>query len=166
MENKEEKMKHRKPFLTGVLVLAVASLVVSTSFAQGAAQQQQQQAQQQQMIRMQNLTQKMDQIMERTRNMVRNLEQKMANLPENAKLAQEQHRYVHQLGEAAGKMAEELKGNVEKIQEMVQNRELFQNREMLQDMNRVQNRLENISGELEEMVKVMERLTNRLRDGV
>ncbi len=162
---KEEKMKHQKPFFKGLLVAAMLSLVVSVAFSQSGVQQQQQQ-QQQLMLKMQNLMEKMSQVMQRTQTMVRNLEQKMANLPENAKLAQEQHRYVYRLGEAAGKMAEELKGSVEKCQEMIQNKELFQNRDMIQDMNRVQNRLENISGELEEMVKVMERLTNRLRDNV
>ncbi len=159
-------MKHRRPVFKCLMVLVTLSLLVSTSFSQGVAQQQQQQQQQQQMIRMQTLMQKMDRIMERTQSMVRNIEQKMTNLPENAKQAQDQHRYVYQLGEAAAKMAGELKGNVAKCQEMIRNRELFQNKEMAQDVNRVQNRLENISGELEEMVKAMERLANRLRAGV
>ena len=59
------------------------------------------------------MTQAMSKVMERAQNMVRTLEQKMANLPENAKLAREQHRNLQHMGEAMGKVAENMKQNME-----------------------------------------------------
>ena len=61
------------------------------------------------------------------------------------------------------KMAGEMKGNLEQWREMYRNRELFQDKAMTKDMNQVQNRLEKAANELDEMLKVMERLANRLK---
>lgn len=159
-------MKRQNNFLKGWLVAAAVAALALGAFAQNAAQQQQLQLQQQQMLRMQAMTQTMTKVMERAQNMVRTLEQKMANLPENAKTALEQHRNLMHLGEAMGKVAENMKQNMERFQEMIRNRELYRNKATVKDMNQIQNRLEKAANELDESLRVMERLANRLSTGL
>ena len=157
-------MKSQK-ILKSLLVLAVAAGFVVPSFAQNAAQQLQQQQQQQQMLRLQTMTQTMNRVMTRAQNMVRTLDQKMADVPEAAKLAREQHRYLKSMGEAIAKAAENMSANIEALKEMAQNRELVQNRIMTKEMNQLQTRTEKVAGEMHEMLKIMERISNRISVG-
>lgn len=153
-------MKRQEKILKGfAVVIAMASFVFG-AYAQNTAQQQQQQLQQQQMLRLQSMTQSMNKIIERSQNLVRNLEQKMTQVKPQT---QNQVRSLQQMGEGTAKIAEQMKGNLERWQEMIQNRELAGNREMTKDLNRIQNRLEKAANELDEMLRVMERVANRLR---
>jgi len=157
LANKEENMKRQEKIIKGfAIVIAMASLVFG-AYAQNTAQQQQ--LQQQQMLRLQSMTQSMNKIMERSQNLVRNLEQKMTQVKPQT---QNQVRALQQMGEGTAKIAEQMKGNLERWQEMIQNRELAGNREMTKDLNRIQNRLEKAANELDEMLRVMERVANRL----
>jgi cysteinyl-tRNA synthetase len=150
-------MKRQEKIIKGfAIVIAMASLVFG-AYAQNTAQQQQ--LQQQQMLRLQSMTQSMNKIMERSQNLVRNLEQKMTQVKPQT---QNQVRALQQMGEGTAKIAEQMKGNLERWQEMIQNRELAGNREMTKDLNRIQNRLEKAANELDEMLRVMERVANRL----
>jgi Na+-transporting NADH:ubiquinone oxidoreductase subunit NqrC len=151
--------------LRGLVVLALVSGLVAASFAQNPAQQLQTQQQQQQMLRLQTMTQMMNKVMEKAQNMVRTLEQKMTNVPETATLAREQHRYLINMGEAIGKAAESMSANIEALKAMAQNRELAQNRAITQEMNQLQTRTEKVAGEMQEMLKIMERLSNRIQVG-
>ena len=89
----------------------------------------------------------------------------MANVPESAKLAREQHRYLKNMGEAIGKAAESMAANIEALKEMAQNRELVQNRTLTKEMNQLQTRTEKVAGEMQEMLKIMERISNRIQVG-
>jgi len=61
-----------------------------------------------------------------------------------------------------GNMAGQMKENLEQWQKMIQNKELMQIRNMKKDMNQFQKRMENVTENMEEMLKIMERVTNRL----
>lgn len=153
-------MKRQEKIIKGfAIVIAMASLVFG-AYAQNTAQQQQQQLQQQQMLRLQSMTQCMNKIMERSQNLVRNLEQKMTQVKPQTR---SQVRALQQMGEGTAKIAEQMKGNLERWREMIQNREMAGDREMTKDLNRIQNRLEKAANELDEMLRVMERVANRLR---
>jgi uncharacterized protein with HEPN domain len=78
-------------------------------------------------------------------------------------LAREQHRNLQHMGEAMGKVAENMKQNMEQFQEMTQNRELYKTKAMAKDMKQIQNRLEKAANELDESLRAMERLANRLQ---
>lgn len=160
-------MKRQKVLRSFIIVAALAALVTGI-YAQGTAQQQQQQLQQQQMLRMQTMTQRMTQIQDRAQNLVKSLDRKMVQTQTQSQTQsqiklQAQIRALKQMGEGTVKMAGEMKGNLVQWREMYQNRELFQNKAMTKDMNQVQNRLEKAANELDEMLKVMERLANRLQ---
>jgi chromosome segregation ATPase len=161
---KEEKMTSHK-ILKGFLVLVLMSGLAAASFGQNAAQQIQQQQQQQQMLRLQTMSQTMTKVMEKAQTMVRTLEQNMAKAPETATAAREQHRYLINMGEAIGKAAESLAGNIDALKSMAQNRELAQDRVMVKELNRLQTRTEKVAGEMQEMLKAMERISNRIKIG-
>lgn len=161
-------MKRQEKIHKGFIVVTALATLVVGAYAQNAAQQQQQQLQQQQMLRLQTMTQRMTQIQERAQNLVQNLDRKMAQTRTQARTetqakVEAQIRALKQMGEGTAKMAGEMKGNLDEWREMYRNRELFQDKAMTKDMNQVHNRLEKAANELDEMLKVMERLANRLK---
>jgi len=158
-------MKRQEKTLKGLAIALMVTALVGAAYGQTASQQLQQQQQQQQMLRLQTMTQTMTKVMEKAQNMVRTLDQKMANVPETATLAREQHRYLKSMGEAVAKAAESLNGNIEALKAMAQNRELVQDRTMTKEMNRLQTRTEKVAGEMQEMLKIMERISNRIKAG-
>lgn len=148
-------------FKSLTVVFALATLVVG-AHAQNTALRQQQQLQQQQMLRVQTMTQRMVQIQERAQGLVQSLEKTMTQAQPKT---QAQVQALKRMGEATAKMAGELKGSLERWREMAQNAELAQDKAMVKDMNQVQNRLEKAANELDEMLRVMERMANRLHSG-
>lgn len=156
--------RQEKNFKRLAIALAVTALV-GAAYGQNAAQQLQQQQQQQQMLRLQTMAQTMTKVMEKAQNMVRTLEQKMTNVPETATLAREQHRYIKNMGEAIAKAAESLGGNIEALKAMAQNKELARDRTMTKEMNQLHTRTEKVAGEMQEMLKIMERISNRIQIG-
>lgn len=158
-------MKRQEKILKGLAIAVALTVLAAGVHAQNTAQQLQQQQQQQQMLRLQTMTQTMTKVMERARNMVRTLDQKMVNAPETATLAREQHRYLKNMGEAIAKAAESMAGNIEVLKEMARNRELAQNRAMTKEMNQLHTRTEKVAGEMQEMLKIMERISNRIQVG-
>jgi prophage DNA circulation protein len=159
-------MIRRKLFLKVTLFAAVFSLGIVTAFPQGVSQQMsQQQQQQQQMLQMQNMVQAMTTVMERAQNMVANLEQRLQNLPENAKMAIEQHRNLHHMGEAMERVADNMKQNIERFQEMAQNRELTQNQAMNKEIKGLQVAMGKVTEDMEDVIALLESIAKRLGDG-
>jgi hypothetical protein len=60
-------------------------------------------------------------------------------------------------------MAGQMKNAMEQSQTMMQNREMTRTREMERDMERLRKHLSDMTGQMEDAVQLMERMTNRVQ---
>jgi DNA replication protein DnaD len=73
---------------------------------------------------------------------------------------------MNRMGEQMGLMLGNMKNTAERCNLMLQNETMMRDREMRQDMDRIRTQLKDMTGQLEESVQSMERITKRMRDNL
>ena len=140
-------------------LLMVLMLFAVNVQAQQQGRQMQQQMQQQQ--HMQEMMNRMNQMMERTQNMTMEMNRSMQQA-QNEQM-RNQFRMMHQFGGQLGLALGNMKNTLNECNQILQNQEMMRDRNMQQNMNRMQQHLSGMSGQMEEAVQLMERMTTRLR---
>lgn len=122
--------------------------------AQDAAQQR---THQQLMTQMQTTVQRMQQLHERARLLADGLRQRTQ--------AQLQERDRLMLGTCDGleQQARQMQQTATRAEEMIRSRDFQRDRDMQRDMDRLRQRLDNMANEMDESLKIMERLRDRTR---
>ena len=77
---------------------------------------------------------------------------------------QQRFQNMYRMNEQLGGMAGQMKNAMDRYQLMLRDGEMLRDREMKQEMERLHKHLGEMSGEMDEAIKAMERLTNRFRD--
>lgn len=104
----------------------------------------------------------MNQMMERTQNMTMEMNRRMQQVQDEQ--MRNQFRMMHQFGDQLGLALGNMKNTANQCSQMLQNQEMMRDRNMQQDMNRMQQHLSGMAGQMEEAVQLMERMTTRLRE--
>ncbi|MEW5918085.1 MAG: hypothetical protein AB1762_16910 [Gemmatimonadota bacterium] len=177
--NTQESNMYRR--ITGTLM---AALLVTAFAAAGAqaqqtktgqqqakqqAQQQQtqqQQLQQQQQQRLQQMEQALQKT-ERIRERLRLLEQEMTRDMERDRTRDQQHLREHQrlrdMNKALGEMAQQLHGATLQLRDRERDQDRVRDQEMERDMERLRLHVDQMGQQLDEGLKIMERIQARLR---
>lgn len=146
--------------MKSVMVLVIVWMMgsVTASFAQQTGQQQQQM--QQQMQQMNQMMDRMNQLMDRTHMMNQEMNRRMQQVQDEQVRGQYQmlHRFNEQIQMALGNM----KNAAERCNLMLQDRQMMRDPSMMQDMEQLRRHLHDMTGQAEEAVQTMERLTKRL----
>lgn len=155
-----------RSLLVALLMLGVATIGPPAAWAQQQGQQQGQQTQRQMqdMQQMQAHMQRMTQLMQRTHTMSQQMQQRMQDAQNEQQRQQMQQ--MQRLGEHFHAMAGEMKNAMERNQAMMQNKEMMRNREMERDMSQLRNHMNELTEEMENTVRLMERMTNRMQTRV
>jgi hypothetical protein len=148
-------MTHRLPTLA--LGVALWFLAVAPALAQQQGQQMQRQMQQ-----LQQMQQQMAQLVNRTHMFSQSMAQHMQGTKNQQRRMQMLQ--MQRLGEHMNGVATQLKNATEQCQLMLQDREMLRDRNMDQDMTRLRERLQTMTGDLEESVQAMERLQERIEN--
>jgi len=154
--NRAGKMK---TLMGNISILAVFLLMAMPLYAQQTGQQQHQM--QQQMQQMQDMQQKMTRMMEHTQNMTREMHQRMEQA--HNEQMREQYQMMHRFGENLGMTLGNMKNAAERCELMLRDREMMRDREMNQEMERMRRHLSDMTDEMEEAIRTMERMAERLR---
>lgn len=141
------------------LIILFGLLLTGTS-AYGQ-QQSHQQHMQHQMKQMQDMTHRMNQMNDR----VHMMNQEMSRMMEKTQneRVRNQYQMMHRMGEQMGLMLGNMKNAAERCNLMLQDRQMMQDRDMRKDMDRIREHLHDMTGQLEETLQTMERMTKRLR---
>jgi hypothetical protein len=124
--------------------------------AQTAAQQQ---AHQQMMTQMQNTVQRAQQIQQRAQTLAQQLQQRTQDRTQLT----ERDRLMLGTCEALEQQARQMHQFAQRAEEMIRSREFQRDRDMQQDMDRLRLRLETMTKEMDESLKLMERVRDRTR---
>ncbi len=124
--------------------------------AQTAAQQR---AHQQMMTQMQNTVQRMQQIQQRAQTLAQGLQQQVQNRAQ----ATERERLMLGTCEALEQQARQMHQFAQRADEMIRSRDFQRDRDMQRDMDRLRQRLDVMANEMDESLKLMERVRDRTR---
>ncbi len=102
----------------------------------------------------------MEQIALRAQEMSRTMTQQMTQVRDQQR---DQMRLLQQLCDAVGVQARETKRTLDQLHLMLQDRTMQQDRDMQQDMDRLRLHTDQMGDGMQEMLKTIERIQNRLR---
>lgn len=156
---------------TFATLLAVgAPLTGQVTQQQRMARQQQMEQAQQRMQQLDQMVQRMDQVQERIREMTRTMQQSMDQLRARDATGNQdrirQHERVRDMGEAMGQMAQQMRQTMLQLRAMEGDQLVQQDQVMQREMEQLRLHLRTMAESMEEGMKIMEQLHNRVRMGV
>jgi flagellar biosynthesis GTPase FlhF len=130
---------------------------------QGRGQAQQQQQQQLQQQRLQQLEQSLQQTEWCAK--LHQMDQDMARQMERIREVERfrDHQRIRDMGKSLAQMAQELHGATLQLRDRERDQQRIRDQELERDMERLRQHVQDMSGRLEEGLKIMERLQQRLR---
>jgi len=130
--------------------------------AQQQGQQQAQQQQQQQRLRQLDLAlQRTERIRDRLHQMDQELTRDMDRIRDQDRLRE--HQAVRDMGRTLGQVADNLRGATLQLRDRERDQLQLRDQEMQRDMERLREHVQNMGVQLEDGLKIMERLQQRLR---
>ena len=145
-------------FVAGLAIVVLAGAMHAQGAQgqqpQGAAQQQQHQTM---MTMMRETVQRMDRLQVRAQQLVKSAQQQI----QNKATVTERERLMLRTTEAFDAQIGHMKTLAERAEEMIRSREFQRDRDMQQDMDQLRQRLGTMANELEESLKLMERVRQR-----
>lgn len=142
-----------------LIILSMVMLLGSylPLYAQGQHQAGQMQQMQQNMQQMQ---QHMNQLIERTQAMNQEMNRRMQQV-QNEEM-RNQYQMMHRFNEQMQMTLGNMKNAAERCNLMLQDRTMMRDRTMQRDMDQLRQHLQDMTGQMDEAVQTMERLTKRL----
>jgi len=151
------------------LALLVGAPVQGQQTQQQMARQQQMQQMQHRMQQLDQMTQRMERVQEQIRNMNQVLQQEMDRLrTQNQEQVRNQLRQterVRNMGESLGLMAQQMRQTMLQLREMAGDPAAAGDPAMVQHMERLQEHFRAMADGMEEGLRLMEQLHQRLREG-
>lgn len=129
--------------------------------AQQAQQQAQQQQQQQRLRQLEQALQKTERIRDRLHQMDQDMTRDMDRIRDQNRLRE--HQAVRDMGRALGQVADNLRGATLQLRNQEREQLRLQDPEMQREMERLRQHVQNMGTQLEDGLKIMERLQQRLR---
>jgi len=149
-----------KAIIVNFVISGMLLLMTVPALSQQTGQQQQQQ-QMQQMQQMQEMMQRMNGLMERNQQMNRDMNQRMQQA-QNEQM-RNQYQMMHRFSEQMGMTLGNMKNAAERCEMMLKDREMMRDRQMQQDMERMKKHLSDLTTEMDESLKTMERMVQRMK---
>jgi hypothetical protein len=143
-----------------LLLFGLAAMFLGAPSIVLAQQTGQKQQMQQHMQQMQDMVQKMNTLMERTQAMNQDMNRRMQQV-QNEQI-KNQYQMMHRFNEQMQMTLGNMKNAADRCNVMMQDQAMMRDRDMERDMDRLRQHLQDMTGQAEEAVQTMERLTKRL----
>lgn len=146
-----------KLMMYSIIVTLLFLVPVSLSIAQQPAQQPMQSMQQ-----IQDMQQRMNRMAERTHVMMQDMNRRIEQV-KNEQI-RNQYQMMHRFGEQMGMTLGSMRNAAERCEIMLRDRDMMRDGEMRRDMDRMRRHLSDMTDEMEEALKSMERMMRRLHE--